>query len=663
MPTTINKKENDNIEFKESWNDSHLKAICAFANTKGGTLLIGVDDKGAVKGLADAKKLLEDIPSKAREWLGLTPDVQLKKSKGKEYIEVKIKEINSPISLRGKYYVRSGSTNQELRNNELQSFLLAKSNTSWEAILEESDISQELSSDTIEFFKTRAESKQLPAAKEKDTEQLLNKLHLASKGRIMRAGILLFAKDPQSHFPGAFIRIGKFSDTEVPQTSEEIRGNLFEQAEQAISILKTKYLVSQVRIDGLYRNENLEYPESALREALVNAIAHKDYSGPHIQIKVYNDKLTFWNPGELPKDLTIDSLKKSHSSFPRNQKIARVFYDSGLIEAWGSGTMKMIKDCMDAGLPEPMFEERNGGILVTFSKDIFTEQLLLQKGLNDRQLLIVNHLKNYGSINNAKYQELTQTAKRTATRDLAELVEKHVIEKFGSTGKGTMYRLKGQPSTNASASNTTTPANELDKKLHLLDKALEIFDPDEEIKVQFSKEVFVQLFDGWITDLLQEIVPVIQKFNRYFVNPGHFINLPSGTGYVKFSDDDALSLIKDLKDQFAKNTREFQHEDKLLRISTFYGSFRKAGLETFGANYSIQVKFDLNWYEVTMDEEVMKRTEVQQFKRQYHKPLTRSEAKGLAERFGDLIFRHINTMIENINSKKGKTGSKDQKQT
>ncbi|MFN3841084.1 MAG: helix-turn-helix domain-containing protein, partial [Cyclobacteriaceae bacterium] len=94
MPTAINKKENDNIDFKESWNDNHLKTICAFANTKGGTLLVGVDDKGVTKGVADAKKLLEDIPNKTREWLGLTPDVQLKKSKGKEYIEVKIKEIN-----------------------------------------------------------------------------------------------------------------------------------------------------------------------------------------------------------------------------------------------------------------------------------------------------------------------------------------------------------------------------------------------------------------------------------------------------------------------------------------------------------------------------------------------------------------------------------------
>lgn len=650
----LNKKENENIEFKESWNENNLKAICAFANTKGGSLFIGIDDKGIIKSIGDSKRLLEDLPSKIREWLGLTAEVQLKKLKGKEYIEVRIKQSDSPVSFRGKYYVRSGSTNQELRNNELQSFLISRSNTSWDAILEDANSDKDLNPDTIEFFKSRAGTKQLPAAKEKDVDQLLHKLHLTSKGNIMRAGILLFGKDPQSYFPGAFIRIGKFSDDELPQTSEEIRGNLFEQAEQVMSILKSKYLVSQVKIEGLYRNENLEYPESALREAIINAIAHKDYSGPHIQIKVYGDKLTFWNPGELPKDLTIESLKRSHSSYPRNQKIAHVFYDSGLIEVWGSGTMKMIKDCVKAGLPEPMFEESNGGIQVTFSKDIFTEHFLRLNGLSERQIIGITHLKAHGSINNAKYQELTNTAKRTATRDLGELVEKNLIEKLGSTGKGTSYQLKGHSVSKKDAVDLSKASSELDKKLLLLDKALEVFDPNEEIKLQFSNELFLEIFNGWLTLFIEEIVLVIQKFNRYFTTPGHFIHLPSGTGYVQFSNEDTPSLVQNLREQLNQNLKSLGQREKILSVSTSYGSFRKAGLETFGANYTIQIKFDLNWYEITMDEEVMNRNQVPQFKRQYHKQLSRSEAKGLADRFGDLIFRHINKMVTSINSKKEK---------
>lgn len=659
----INIKENQSIEFKESWSENNLKAICAFANTKGGSLFIGIDDKGIIKGVGDSKRLLEDLPSKIRELLGLTAEVQLKKSKEKEYIEVRIKQSDSPVSFRGKFYVRSGSTNQELRNNELQSFLLTKSNTSWDAVLEDANSNKDLNSETIDFFKSRAGTKQLPAAKENDVDQLLNKLHLTSKGNIMRAGILLFGKDPQSFFPGAFIRIGKFSDDELPQTSEEIRGNLFEQAEEVMAILKSKYLVSQVKIEGLYRDQNLEYPESALREAIINAIAHKDYSGPHIQIKVYGDKLTFWNPGELPKDLTIESLKRSHSSYPRNQKIARVFYDSGLIEGWGSGTMKMIKDCVKAGLPEPIFEESNGGIQVTFSKDIFTEHFLRLNGLSERQIIGINYLKAYGSINNAKYQELTNTAKRTATRDLGELVEKNLIEKSGNTGKGTSYQLKGQSVPKKEAFDISKASSELDKKLLLLDKALEVFDPNEEIKLQFSKELFVQIFDGWLSLFIEEIVPVIQKFNRYFINPGHYLNLPSSTGYVQFANEDTTSIIQKLSDQLNQNLKNLEQHEKTFNVSTSYGSFRKAGLETFGANYSIQIKFDLNWYEITMDEEVMNRSQVQQFKRQYHKPLSRSEAKGLADRFGDLIFRHINTMITNINSKREKGAAKGPKGT
>jgi ATP-dependent DNA helicase RecG len=325
--------------------------------------------------------------------------------------------------------------------------------------------------------------------------------------------------------------------------------------------------------------------------------------------------------------------------------------------------MKMIKDCVKAGLPEPIFEESNGGIQVTFSKDIFTEHFLRQNGLSERQIIGINHLKTHGSINNAKYQELTNTAKRTATRDLGELVEKNLIEKSGSTGKGTSYQLKGQSVLKKDSTSSSNASSELDKKLLLLDKALEVFDPNEEIKLQFSKELFVQIFDDWLSLFIEEIVPVIQKFNRYFINPGHYLNLPSGTGYVQFANEDTTSLILKLRDQLNQNLKNLEQHEKTFNVSTSYGSFRKAGLETFGANYSIQIKFNLNWYEITMDEEVMNRGQLQQFKRQYHKPLSRSEAKGLADRFGDLIFRHINTMITNINSKKEKGATKGPKGT
>lgn len=646
----VKKLESDVIEFKESWSENNLKTISAFVNTSGGTLSIGINDKGEVVGLPDTKKLLEDIPNIVRDVFGLTPEVKLKKLKGKEYLEVRVKSSDNPVSLRGKYYVRSGSTNQELKNDQLTRFLLDRSGRSWESALEDFDEDQALKSETIESFISRA--KNFPRLNDMDLVQVLNKLHLSGgNGKIMRAGILLFGKQPQSLFPGAIVRIAKFSEQEVPLSTDEIRGNLFEQAEGVMAILKSKYLISELRIDGLYRNDFLEYPESALREAIINALAHKDYSGPHIQIKVYNDRLTFWNSGELPGLLTIEALRKTHSSHPRNKKIADVFYKSGLIEAWGSGTMKMIDDCRNVGLPEPIFEERDGGILVTFSKDVYTEQFLKQHGLTERQIMGINFIKSNGSINNARYQQLTGTAKRTVSRDLTELVEKGLIEKSGTTGKGTAYRLKGQRFMKNNISGDTDGATELDKKLLLLDKALEAFDPDEEIKIQFSKELFIAIFDGWISLLLKEIIPVIQKFNRYFINPGHQIHLPNGTGYIQFINEEPGVLLDRLRSQLIKNIGELDKFQKEFYLNTSYGSFRRAGMETFGANYTIHIMFDLNWYEISMNEEVMQRSQVQQFKRQYHKPIIQSEAMGLAERFGDLIFRHITTKINTITAK------------
>ncbi len=409
------KIETHNTEFKESWRDEFLKTLCAFANTKGGDLMIGIDDTGKVKDLADKKKLLESLPNKIRESLGVVADVQLKKRNSKEYINIKIKPYENPISYKGKFYRRSGSTTQEINNAELHRFLLNKSNTSWESVLEDKATKGDVDEKQLSKFKELAKTKSLPAAKERTPALLLAKVHLTEKGKFTRAGILLFGKSPQQFFPGSFIKVGKFSKDEDLLSGEEIKGNLFIQAEQALEILKNKYLVSEVAIKGLYRTENLEYPESALREALVNAIAHKDYSGSHIQIKVYPDKLTFWNAGVLPQGLTVALLKKAHPSHPHNKLIADTFYAAGLIERWGHGTVKMVRECVKAGLPEPTFEEYGGGILVTFAKDIYTEEYLRKKGVNDRQLKAVLHIKDNGSISNNEYQEITGTTKRTAS--------------------------------------------------------------------------------------------------------------------------------------------------------------------------------------------------------------------------------------------------------
>lgn len=443
MKDIRNLKESQELELKSEWSDESLRSLCAFANTDGGKLILGIDDKGKILGIKNSKKLLEDIPNKINSHLGIIPKVTVNSDEGKEIISIEIPSAASQVSYKSKFYVRSGSTNQELNGDDLTRFLHSKNRISWEGIPEEkASIKEDINLETIEKFKNLA-VKRFPLIRdEKNIENLLRKLNLIEGKFLKRAAILLFGNNPKKFYISAIIRIGKFlSDTNVIST-DEINGNLFEQSENALEILKTKYLVSKFRYEGIYRKEDLEYPEEALKEAIINSIIHKDYLGPHIQLRVDLDKLSLWNAGTLSKDLKIEDLKKVHKSSPRNKIIAEVFFKAGLIENWGRGTVDIIRYCKAAGLPEPEFIEEQGGFTVNFYKDIYNEENLRKMGLSERQINAVKYVKENNKTTNLGFQNLNQVSKPTATRDLEDLVFKNIFERIGNTGKGTHYKLK-----------------------------------------------------------------------------------------------------------------------------------------------------------------------------------------------------------------------------
>lgn len=227
----------------------------------------------------------------------------------------------------------------------------------------------------------------------------------------------------------------KFQDT--------VEGNIFEMVEGVIRLLKERYLISPITYEGIQRIENLEYPEAALREAVLNSIVHKDYTNTTIQLSVYDDKLILWNPGELPVDIPLEKLTRKHPSRPRNKHIAEAFYRAGYIETWGRGIEKIMLAFKEAELPVPIFEETWGGIAVTFLKDIYTEEYLTNLGLDKEVRKALLFIKENGSITNAQYQDLFNVSKRKSTNDLQHLVNENLIEKVGTRGRGTFYRLKG----------------------------------------------------------------------------------------------------------------------------------------------------------------------------------------------------------------------------
>ncbi len=436
--------EHQNIEYKQSWHDDYLKTICGFANSQGGNLLIGKDDKGKTIGVPDYKKLMDDLPNKIKNHLGITAEVNLKTEKSKYFIEIITQPYSVAISLRGRYYFRTGSTTSELTGSALNEFLLRKSGRTWDDVIEEratlNDIDEEIIS---EYLKAAEKSGRLPDTNGLETNELLDKLRLTNGSQLKRAAIILFGKDPSKFYPNVSVKIGRFGKSDDDLKFQEVEeGNLFHLLKEVLLQLNRKYFTKPINFEGLLRIEKGEYPVAALREMLLNALVHKSYTGATIQIRMYDNKFSIWNEGTLPEGLTNEILRHQHPSRPRNPIIADVCFKGGYIDAWGRGTLKIISTCRDAELPEPELKEIHGGFSVTLFKDVFTEEQLLKMGLNDRQVKAILFLKEKNRITNKDYQQLNSCSRNTATNDLANLIEKGLISTSNIQGAGSYYTLK-----------------------------------------------------------------------------------------------------------------------------------------------------------------------------------------------------------------------------
>jgi len=436
--------EQQNIEWKESWRDEYLKWVCGFANANGGRIIIGKNDRGEIVGIKNQKKLLDELPNKIQNHLGIICDINLVKTNGKCLIEVVVPAYDIAISYQGKYHYRTGSTKQELKGTALNNFLLKKGGKTWDDIVENRATLDVIDPTAIEDFQRSAfNSKRLPFIKEEqDLVGILDNLLLMENGAFKRSAILLFGKTPNRFYVNAYVKIGRFGRSDDDLRYQEIvEGNAFGLAEKVLQVLDQKFLISPIVYDGIKRIEKWEYPYKAIREAIINAIVHRDYSGAPIQISVYDDKIIIWNEGRLPDGMQIEDLKVKHSSRPHNPILADVFFKGGLIEAWGRGTISIVNECIMAGLPEPCFKAEFGGISVTLYKDIFTEKYLKELGLNDRQVKAVIYIKENDQISNSIYQKICDTSERTASRDLEKLTEMKVLVRIGEK-KGTKYKLR-----------------------------------------------------------------------------------------------------------------------------------------------------------------------------------------------------------------------------
>jgi ATP-dependent DNA helicase RecG len=431
-------KEAQTVEWKESWRDEYIRWICGFANAQGGRLIIGKSDKGAVLGVANAKKLLEDIPNKIKDILGIIVDVNLRVEHGKELLEIVVEPYPYPVSYKGEYYYRSGSTKQELKGAALDKFLLKKQGKHWDGVPVPRVGVADFKDEAFHVFRAKA-AKSGRVSDEvlaESNASLIDNLNLKEGDYLKRAAILLFHHDPEKWVVGAYVKIGYFHTDADLLYQDDIHGSLFVQAEKAMDLLLTKYLKAAISYEGISRVERFPFPKAALREALLNAIVHKDYSGGSpIQISVYENKIYFWNDGQLPENWTVAQLLSKHASIPFNPLIANAFFRAGMIESWGRGIEKIKLECEAAGVPVPEYRTDASGLMVQFHTGVQREkkvtEKMSEKTSEKMSEKIIALLSADGSLSIQVLAEHIGKTARTVERTLRQLRETGVIERIG----------------------------------------------------------------------------------------------------------------------------------------------------------------------------------------------------------------------------------------
>jgi len=439
------------VEFKESLRllNEIGECISAFSNSNNGVILVGVSDSGKVVGASVGKNSLEELAGfiKRNTDSAVFPRIVVEGVQGKKVVVVSVGECSEkPVFFRKEAFERVGKTNQKLSASEIRK--LAKESGEriyWdERICREAGL-KEIDEEKVKWFLKTAKERRGFEIEYDSIEEALRKLKLLKNEGLTNACFLMFAKDPQKFFLQDEAKCGRFKGTTTKEFIDmnEFSGPAFEQVDDVEKfVLKNIKRAAWIEPGKVKRQEKWEYPMDSVREAITNAIVHRDYQSPSkVQVRIFDDRIEVWNPGSLPKGWTVKTLKEEHESIPSNPLLARMFFLIKYIEEWGRGTTDMVKDCSNYGLPEPEFKDTGTSIVVIFRKSKLTEEHLEKMKLNDRQKEIINYLKEHKKMTSTEYAERFNITKRTALTDLKGLVKKGIATAKGKTKKKRHYVL------------------------------------------------------------------------------------------------------------------------------------------------------------------------------------------------------------------------------
>jgi ATP-dependent DNA helicase RecG len=452
----LQQRESETLDFKQELPGSSDLAvlISAFYNTRGGTILIGVDDQRQPLGVDRPQGVEAGFVNIVRDRLDLDvpPTIEIVTYQDQEFVVVTCPQgTRRPYLVRGQArpYVRVGSTCREATNEEIRDLYVEGSGYSYEVAPVRGATLDDISPERVScYLDKRVRGGTVPPG---PLSNLLRKLGvLTTVGEITTptvAGILFFGQEPQRFLPQATLRLARFLGRDMTTFLDQadLTGTIplmIDEAEKFVS----RNIRHGIRIVGFQHRNVHEYPIEAIREAVTNALCHRDWGlvGSQVRLAIFDDRVFVDSPGRLPPGVTLENLEQVHVL--RNPIMAQLLYDIEYIENWGSGIPRMRQAMQEYHLPLPVFEEPGPNFTVTFHGPgrRFMQELEARpewtRGLEERQIQAVLYAGDKGKITTGEYRHLVNVSDVTAYRDLRELCERGLFEQKGR-GRGTYYVL------------------------------------------------------------------------------------------------------------------------------------------------------------------------------------------------------------------------------
>lgn len=452
-------------------------SLSALANRPGGgIILLGLDERQGFKvvGVGNPQQVQEDVSSWARDQMEppVTVSFTIEEVDGLVVMAVEVQEVANdlkpcyykPKGLKGNggAYLRSGGTDRPMSDYEIFSYISSRSQPrSDEEIVSDAEIKDLDQALLGQYLKNLRSSRPRAAYLKAPNEEIYQRLHVCRNDQgVLRptiAGLLTFGKYPQEFFPQLMLTFVQYygitEDERTPQGARFVDNQSFEGPMAEMVDTALTHIMSAMRkaslIEGMFRRDVFEYPQEALREALANAVAHRDYSqgvrGAKIQVRMFADRLEIRSPGGLFGNVTVDNIDEEHST--RNARLMRMLEDMHVVENRGSGIKAMLLALHEANLEPPRFDDTRASFLVTFRNHTLMNPGAIQwlnqfagRPINDHQRLSLVYLRQHGRITNSDYRRLNRVDPLTAGNELRGLVESGLIEPQG-VGRWTTYKL------------------------------------------------------------------------------------------------------------------------------------------------------------------------------------------------------------------------------